>query len=377
MKRNNHRSQGLSIALSSAVALVLASPMMATAQTVLLSDNFDRSPANTKVGSAPTKDTSAAAQADANTNWVSSWGANNNPLGGSVTQTYTTYLGDQGGTPRNYKVDSGGAAISGNWLNNNDPAFPIKSTGSANNVTQSLGITGFGWTQINYDFANSPTIQAADKLRVTFDLYRTASGNQSWYFGTSDETGVANGNAGSPALNTSNDISLYFRGVQASTYGMRDNGAVFSPVTGISNFDAAPYAAGTVLFPQPIPIVIDIIGTNFTTGTSTIELTVGGVLQDLNGTDVAGFGREFTWDGGTKAYMGFGSNSSPVEGTVAAPIYRAQGIDNLGRTVHLERRQQRRLEHRRQLDRRRVAERRCHRNPRQYRHRSAHHHAGI
>jgi hypothetical protein len=309
---------------------IMALPVGAGASTtVLLSDNFSRSPANLAVGTPPTRDTTAASQANAAQNWVSAWGANNNFAGGSVNQAYTTYLGNDGaGVQRNFKVD-GAVGISGNWLNNDDPAYPIKSTGSANLVNASLGITGFAWTQINHDFLADPAVQAAERIRVSFDLYRSASGNVSWFFGQSDPTGVANGNAGSPAVIGSNDISVYFRGVQANSFGVRDNGALPAPVPGIGNFDTVSYAAGTTLFPQPLAIQIDIVGTNLVNGQSFLELTVNGTPQDLNGTSVDGVGLAFDWDGGAAAYMGFGSNSTPVEGTVAAPVYRAQGIDNL------------------------------------------------
>lgn len=306
-----------------AFLLITAAPSSASAQTILLSDSFNRTPAGTGVGTAPTKDTSAAAQADAAANWASDWGANDNAAGGTISQTYTTYIDNIG---QKFKVD-GTNGISGNWLNN---GLTLKKTGGTDTTTEPIGLPGFGWVQINENFATNATVAAATTLRVNFDLYRSASGNVSWFFGQDDPTGVANGNAGSPAVIANNDIGIYWRGIQANTFGLRDNGALPSPVTGISNYDTIAYAAGTALFPQPIAIRIDITGTNFAAGqTSLVEMWVNGTQQDLNGADAAGAGYNLTWDAGGAAYMGFGSNSTPVEGTVAAPVYRASGIDNL------------------------------------------------
>ncbi len=313
------------------VAVVSLSAQADPLGRIVLSDSFSRDPAGTPVGTPPSKDTTATAQADAATNWVSSWGANNNALGGGyVTQTYTTYLGNDGAAvQRNFKVD-GTNGISGNWLNN---GVTLKKTGGIETTVEPIGITGFAWTQINHNFAADTAITAAGasgKLRINFDLYRTASGNHSWFFGQSDATGVANGNAGSPSVTGNNDVGIYWRGVQANTFGLRDNAALPAPVDGIANYDTVAYALGTTLFPQPIPIQIDITGTNFAEGqTSLIEIWVGGTKQDLNGTTATGEGYTFTWDNGGAAYMGFGSNSTPVEGTVAEPVLRAQGIDNL------------------------------------------------
>jgi len=309
------------------VGLIVSVHFMATASaTVVLSDSFSRTPAATPVGTPPTRDTSASAQADASANWVSSWGSNNNAFGGYVTQNYTTYLEGSG---KVYKVD-GANGISGNWLNNGSAVHPLKLAGSATTITEPIGIPGFAWVQINHDFsADSVVTGPGKKMTISFDLYRTPGGNVSWFFGQSDPTGVANGNAGSPATIGANDISLYFRGTQAASFGLRDNGIVPAAVPGIANYDTISYTSGTDLSTLPIPISIVITGTNFSFGaSSTIDLWVAGVQQDLNGS-AAGTGYSFTWDNGGAAYMGFGSNNTPVEGTVGAPVYRASGIDNL------------------------------------------------
>ena len=201
-------------------------------------------------------------------------------------------------------------------------------------MSEPIGITGFAWLQVNHNFAADAIVQAAEKLRVSFDLYRPNGGNIGFSFGQSDATGVTNGTAGSPATVADNDISLYFRGTQASTYGLRDNGALPAATAGIASYDTIAYAAGSNITNYPSTIVIDITGTNYSAGaTCLIELSVNGVVQDLNGTSVAGNGYTFTWDGGGAAYMNLASNNSPVGGTVAAPDPRAAGIDNLVRVM--------------------------------------------
>lgn len=303
------------------LALVVAASLTTTCTSAtILSDSFSRSPAGTPVGTPPLKDTSNPNPAG----WVSDWGANNNSSGGYVTQTYTTY-NDAG---KQYKTD-GTNGISGNWLNNGSPAHPLKLANAATTITEPIGITGFAWTQVNYDFAADSFVTATGAMRINFDLYRSPSGNISWFFGNDQQNGQNNGNAGSPATVAANDIALYWRGTQAATYGLRDNGSLPAAVPGIASYDTISYNGSPNLNTLPIPMQIDITGTNFTSGqTSMIELTVAGVLQDLNGT-AAGSGYSFTWDSGGAAYMGFGSNSTPVEGTNAAPIFRAAGIDNL------------------------------------------------
>lgn len=304
-----------------AVVSLLLATGAANAQTLMvLSDGFDRvtTPPLSPVGTPPTRDTTATA------GWVSDWGANNNYAGGYVSQTYTTY---NDGT-QVFKVD-GMNGVSGNWLNNGSPAHPLKLNNSGVTITEPIGIPGFGWVQLNHDFAADATLTASGKMRVEFDWYRTPGGNISWFFGNSQENGQNNGNAGSPALNTENDISIYWRGFQSASYGLRDNAALPSPVPGIGNYDSIAYVGSPNLSAQPISIRLDITGTSFTSGsTSDLEMWVAGVQQDLNGT-ADGAAYTFTWDGGGAAYMGFGSNSTPVEGTIAAPVYRASGIDNL------------------------------------------------
>lgn len=295
------------------------------ADVVVLSDSFSRANPGTPIGTAPTKDTTAASQTAAAANWVSSWGANNNAAGGYVSQTYTTY-NSGGGTPANYKVD-GTNAISGNWLNNGSAAHPL-AVSSGGTTTEAIGMTGFAWTQVNHNFATDTTVQAAPLLRINFDLYRSTTGNVSWFLGQNDATGVANGTAGSPATVASNDISLYFRGVNASTFGLRDNG-VLPTAAGITSYDTMSYAGGTPITPSPLAIQIDITGTTFgASQNSLLELWVNGVQQDLNGTAI-GSGYAFSWDSDASAFMGFGSNNSPVGGTVASPVFQASGIDNL------------------------------------------------
>lgn len=311
------------------VAIGAAVSSVSHAATVVLSDNFSRttSPANTPVGTPPLRDTSNPNP----TPWTSSWGANNNAVGGGyVTQTYTTYVD---GT-RFSKVD-GANGVSGNYLNNGNAGLPLKYNQSATTTLEPIGLPGFAWVQVNHNFAADSVVTSSGKMTVSFDLYRSAGGNMAWFFGNGDSTGVNNGNAGSPALNTANDISFYWRGGTTNTYGMRDNGSLPAAVTGIANYDTISYATGTN-FASSIPaqIRIDITGTNFSSGqNSLIELFVNGVAQDLNGTSTAGNGYTMTWDVGGAAYMGFGSNNTPVEGTVATPVYRANGIDNLVITV--------------------------------------------
>ena len=325
---------------ASVVGLSAASASALTPYT-LLSDTFTRSttPADTPVGTPPTRGTSANWQAWAASNWVSDWGSN---TGGKISQTYTTYVDSNG---KNYKVD-GTNGISGNWLNNGSPAYPLKLNNASTTITEPIGIPGFGWVQIDHDFAADKTVTSGNKLRVEFELYRTTGGNLSWSFGNADPTGVINGNAGSPPTIASNDISLYWRGFQASTFGIRDSGVVPS-IPGIANADTIPYLGSPDISTMPIPIVIEITGTNFLTGSSTIEMTVAGQLQDLNGSD-PGNGYTFSWDGEAGAYMVFGSNNTPVEGTpipptpppppdepTFGPVFRASGIDNLKITVDL------------------------------------------
>jgi hypothetical protein len=311
-----------------AAAMTLVSVGVASAAPVtILSDSFSRSPAGTPVGTIPNRDTSPAAQAAAAAGWVSTWGANNNAAGGVVTQTYTSYV-ETGGN--DYKVD-GSNGISGNYLNNGAATLPLKYNQSATTTLEPIGLTGFAWSQINHNFNADTNVQSNPTLRVTFDLYRSAGGNMSWFFGQSDPTGVANGNAGSPATIGSNDIGIYWRGGTTNNFGVRDNGALPAAVPGIASYDTISYAAGTN-FASSIPaqIRIDITGTNFSSGqTSLVELWVNGIAQDLNGTSAAGTGYTMTWDAGGAAYMGFGSNNTSVEGSVAVPVYRANGIDNL------------------------------------------------
>jgi hypothetical protein len=287
---------------------------------VILSDNFSREPAGTIVGTPP------QLSAPAPGTWVSSWGANNNYAGGYLTQTYTTYT--DGTNP--YKNDSG--RYSGNWLNNGSAAHPLKLGNAATTITEPIGISGFAWVQINHNFAADPMVTGAGHLRVAFDLYRPPGGNINWSFGNNDPTGLVNGTAGSPPTVAANDISLYWRGFQANTFGLRDNGAVPAAVPGISNYDTIAYTGSPNITTLPIPIQIDIksvSGAFLSSGSkSLIELWVGGVQQDLNGT-ASGNGYEFTWDSEGGAYMVFGSNNSPVEGSAGSEVFRASGIDNL------------------------------------------------
>jgi hypothetical protein len=322
MKRNLLPINMAAIAVAGLALSPLLLSSVASGSTIVFSDSFSRDPAGTPVGTPPNRDTSAAAQAAAAASWVSSWGANNNVTGGYVSQTYTTYVDAAG---NDFKVD-GTNGISGNWLNNGSASFPLKLAGVSTTTTEPIGIPGFAWVQINHDFAADTTVTGAGALRINFDLYRTPAGNISWFFGNEQQNGQNNGNAGSPALNTANDIALLWRGgaSASASYGVRDNG-VLPPGVG----DVVSYIGSPNVSQIPIPIQIDITGTNFSSGSmSTIDLTVAGVPQDLNGA-AAGNGYVFTWDAGGAAYMGFGSNSTPVEGTVATPVYRASGIDNL------------------------------------------------
>lgn len=300
-------------------AALLTSASLAVTPYPLLTDNFSRNttPANTPVGTPPTRDVNAST-----TGWVSDWGQNNNHAGGKITQTYTTYL-DTSGNP--FKID-GTSSISGNWLNNGSAAHPLKINNSGATITEPIGIPGFAWVQVNHDFAANRAVTSGDKFRVKFDLYRTPGGNVSWYIGNADPTGVNNGNAGSPVLNTQNDLGLLWRGFQSSTFSLFDSGA--------DQLGSAAYAGGTNVNAMPIPIVIEISGTQWSAGqNSTVEMWVAGVKQDLNGA-AAGEARSLAWDGGA-VFMGFGSNSSPVEGTIAAPVFRASGIDNLAVEIDL------------------------------------------
>lgn len=306
----------------------VASQAMA-APVVVMSDSFSRAGVSGPVGTPPSRDTSPAAQAALLPTWSSSWGANNSASGGYVTQTYTPFATSSGGN--SYFID-GTNGISGNWLNNGAPAYPLKYHNSSTTTTEAIGMTGFAWTQINHNFAADTTVQSQPKLRVAFDLYRSPSGNISWFFGTDNPAG-SHGVTGSPALNAANDIAIYWRGQGAAggNWGIRDNGSS-TPSGHSGNSDSLAYAQTNAVvnaLTPPLPIVIEITGTNFTSGSnSTIEMWVNGVQQDLNGTN-AGLALPFTWDSGNAAYMGFGSNNTPIEGTVAAPVYRASGIDNL------------------------------------------------
>jgi hypothetical protein len=315
--------------IAALASATVASQVMA-APVVVMSDSFSRPGVSGPVGTPPSRDTSPAAQAALLPTWTSSWGANNNASGGYVTQTYTPFAATGSGNP--YFID-GTNGISGNWLNNGDAAYPLKYHNSATTTLEPIGMTGFAWTQINHDFAADSIVQSQPKLRIAFDLYRTPAGNISWFFGTDNPAG-AHGNTGSPALNTANDISIYWRGQGAAggNWGIRDNGSATPPGYGGASSDSIAYAQGNGVvnaLTPPLPIVIEITGTNFTSGsTSSIEMWVNGVQQDLNGSN-AGLALAFTWDSGNAAYMGFGSNNTPVEGTVANPVYRASGIDNL------------------------------------------------
>jgi hypothetical protein len=290
---------------------------VATADVVILSDNFSRTPVNTIVGTAPSRSTTTPAT------WTSSWGANNNSNGGNVTQTYTTYVDGS----LNYKIE-GTNGTTGNWLNNGSASHPL--TGAVNS-TEPIGLPGFAWVQINHDFSANTDVSSASSLRISFDVHRPTGGNIAWFFGQSDATGANNGNAGSPATVAANDIALYFRGTQAQTFGLREDGLLPTPVTGIASYDTMSYATGTNISASTnsMSVQIDIFGTNFTTGqSSTLELRVNGILQDLNGTAAAGAEKLFTWNG-TGAYMGFSSNNTAVLGAVGSETYRAAGIDNL------------------------------------------------
>jgi len=297
------------------ISLALLFVRSALAQ-VILSDNFSRVPAATHVGTPP------QFTAPAPGTWISSWGSNNNFTGGRVSQTYTTYT--DGENP--YKNDAG--RYSGNWLNNGSMSYPLKLNNSATTITEPIGIPGFAWVQINHNFATNAIVTNAPKLRITFDWYRTAGGNINWSFGNNDPTGVVNGNAGSPPTIAANDISLYWRGFQANTFGMRDHGAL----TAIG--DTAAYIGSPNINTMPVPIRIEITwltGPPFASGsTSLIEMWVAGVKQDLGGTDpINGSGYTFTWDDEGGAYMVFGSNNSPISGSAGSEVYLASGIDNL------------------------------------------------
>jgi len=301
--------------------LVAFSPTGSALATVVMSDSFNRSAEGTPVGTPPTKNINADTS-----NWVSDWGANNNAYGGYVTQTYTTYVNPNNGNVFFIDVPNG---ISGNWLNNGSPEHPLKLANVGTpTVTEPIGIPGFGWVQLNHNFAADSWITNSGKMTIAFDLYRTPGGNISWFFGNQQQNGQNNGNTGSPVLNVANDIGLLFRGFQSNTFGLFDHGVV-PAIPGIPDANQIAYSGSPNLNSLPIPIRIEITGTDFSPGrSSVVHLWVAQVEQDLNGTG-EGTGYSFTWDNGGAAYMGFGSNNTPVQGTVDAPVYRASGIDNL------------------------------------------------
>jgi len=311
----NHSNINRATAVLAAAFAWCTTSVFATG-VIVLSDDFSRSPSGTLVGNRP------QFTAPAPGTWVSSWGANNNYAGGYVTQTYTTYTNATAGIT--YMNDGG--KYSGNYLNNGDLTTPLKLNNSSTTITEPIGLPGFAWVQINHNFAADSIVTGAGHLRITFDWYRTPGGNLNWSFGNNDPTGVVNGNAGSPPTIAANDISLYWRGFQANTFGMRDNGAL-TPIG-----DSVAYIGNPNITTMPVPIRIDIkaISGSFLSpnSTSLIELWVAGVQQDLNGT-ASGFGYTFTWDSEGGAYMVFGSNSSPISGSPGAEVYLASGIDNL------------------------------------------------
>jgi hypothetical protein len=308
--------------IAAAACFAAFSLTTAFAQTVVLSDSFSRDPSATLVGNRP------QFTAPSPGTWISSWGANNNNAGGYVTQTYTTYT--DGTNP--YKNDGG--KYSGNYLNNGDPTTLLKLNNSTTTITEPIGLPGFAWVQINHDFAADSTVINAGKLRITFDLYRTPAGNISWFFGNGAQNGVNNGNSGSPVLNTANDIGLLWRGPGSASGNMsiKDSGAHPAGYGGTSaQSDSFAFVQGNAAInalTPPIPVQIDITGTAFGTSSSLVEMWVAGVQQDLNGTN-PGLGLGFTWDGEASAYMGFGSNNSPIEGSLGSEVFRASGIDNL------------------------------------------------
>ncbi|HMO84199.1 MAG TPA: PEP-CTERM sorting domain-containing protein [Lacipirellulaceae bacterium] len=301
------RHLGIGLALLAALGFGAAAPSRAA---VLMSDSFSRTPASTPVGSPPTLDTTQLP------NHISDWGANNNALGGTLVQTYTTYLDTNGNQGR---LDAG--RLSGNWLNN---GTPLTANSGPSPITEPIGIPGFAWVQIDHDFAADATVLSAGKLRINFDLYRPPGGNLAWFFGQSDPTGVANGADGSAVLRTSNDVAILFRGLQSATLGLFDNG-VNPSIPGIANTNQFGFAGGTTIT-YPLAIQIDVTGSSYAGGaTSQLELWVNGTQQDLNGS-AAGAAYTFTWDNEGVAYMGFSSNNSPIS---AGGALLASGIDNL------------------------------------------------
>jgi hypothetical protein len=299
----------------------------ASADIVVLSDNFSRT-GTSPVGTAP-----VVGSANLPATWTSSWGTNNNYSGGYVSQQYTSYL-DSGTPALPYKNTGSGASAnySGNWLNNGASLNVVAPAGT---TTEAIGMTGFAWTQLNHNFANDTNVQSASSLRISFDIYRGAGGNVSWFFGQSDTTGVANGSNGTPTLTANNDIGLFFRGTQAAgnNFGLADSGVIPGAVAGITDYNNLTYASGTgvVATDSTDSVRIEIFGTNFSNGQqSLLALWVNDVQQDLNGS-AAGSSYSFTWDNGgggatPLAYMGFASNTQNV---TAAGLPVAVGFDNL------------------------------------------------
>jgi hypothetical protein len=200
---------------------------------------------------------------------VSSWGANDNALGGSIVQTYET-------------------------------SDPFNSTVAV--VRNDRGELGWAFAEIQHDFAAN---LAGGGVTVEFSLIfmSQGGGNVNWWMGVKSgditPSSVTDTIKQIPLQFTGTDIGLLWR-ANAATGGSFNSGVA------VDNGFSSPHLRNG----QPSQIRIDVFTTSAASGSpGTLRLTVDSNVVDINGA-AAGTDLAFTWDADGAAYMGFGSNAN-------------------------------------------------------------------
>lgn len=240
---------------SSKVAIALAATIATGAAhgSVILSDSFN---------GRTNGDASSTPQ-------VSSWGSNDNALGGSVVQSYET-------------------------------SNPFNATIAR--VQNNYGELGWAFAEIQHDFAaNVGGGGLTWEFKVNFP--GTAGGHTSWWLGTaSTDIGPSDISVAGkqiPLQMAFTDLGLIMRAAGGWTFtnhGVASNGGTevnFTPVVNPRGQDNT--------------VRIDILTTGAASVPGTMKLTVNGIVQDINGA-APGTDFAFTWDAQGELYGGFGSN---------------------------------------------------------------------
>lgn len=236
---------------------------------------------------------------------VSSWGSNDNALGGSIVQTYQT----------------------SNPFNNSVPV-----------VRNNRGELGWAFTEIQHDFASN---LAGGGLTIQFDMsfLNGGGGNVSWWMGTAsgdiEPADITNGTKQIPLQFSGSDVGLLWRG------GASTGGSFLAGVAVDNGFASGHVRTGG----GSSAMRIDIFTNSAAAGSpATVRLTIDGNVTDINGA-AAGTDLSFNWDAQGAAYTGFGSNVATyyaIDNLVvtAIPEPASLGMLAIGGLIALRRRRQ-------------------------------------